>query len=125
VLHVLASVIAWVLALALTLGFLGAVFWVLRQVLRNSVTPASVRPRGFPGWVALFAGAIAASVVLSLIGWNAVRLAKGEVSLSDLACVGDPTDPCNWVELPRGEQHRRGGGLARMHAPPRQGRPPA
>jgi hypothetical protein len=33
---------------------------------------------------------------LSLIGWNAVRLAKGEVSLSDLACIGDPTDPCNW-----------------------------
>jgi hypothetical protein len=55
-----------------------------------------VRPRGFPGWVALFAGTIAAGSVLSLIGWNAVRLAKGQVSLSDLACVGDPTDPCNW-----------------------------
>jgi hypothetical protein len=33
----LASVIAWVLALALTLGFLGGVFWMLREVLRNSV----------------------------------------------------------------------------------------
>jgi hypothetical protein len=59
-------------------------------------TPASVRPLGFPRWVAPFAGAIAASAVLSLIGWNAVRLAKGEVSPSDLACVGDPTDSCNW-----------------------------
>ena len=58
--------------------------------------PASVRPRSFSGWAALFAGTVAACAVLSLIGWNAVRLAKGQVSLSDLACVGDPTDPCNW-----------------------------
>jgi hypothetical protein len=63
--------------------------------VRTSI-PASVRPRGFPGRVALFAGTFAACAVLSLIGWNAVRLAKGQVSLSDLACLGDPTDPCNW-----------------------------
>jgi hypothetical protein len=41
-------------------------------------------------------GTIAACSVCSLISWNAVRLAEGQVSLSDLACVGDPTDPCNW-----------------------------
>jgi hypothetical protein len=58
--------------------------------------PTSVHPRGFPGWAALFAAAIAAGAILSLIGRNAVRLAKGQVSLADLACVGDPTDPCNW-----------------------------
>jgi hypothetical protein len=58
--------------------------------------PTYVHPRGFPGWAALFAAAIAACAILSLIGWNAMRLAKGQVSLSDLACVGDPTDPCNW-----------------------------
>jgi len=34
---VLASVIAWVLLLALTLGVLGGVFWLSRGVLRNSV----------------------------------------------------------------------------------------
>jgi hypothetical protein len=62
----------------------------------GKTTRASVRPRGFPGRVAVFAGAIAASVIVSLIGWNAVRLAEGEVSLTELACVGDPTDPCNW-----------------------------
>ena len=25
-----------------------------------------------------------------------MRLAEGQVSLSDLTCVDDPTDPCNW-----------------------------
>jgi hypothetical protein len=63
--------------------------------LRVSI-PASVHPRGGWGWAALCAGTFAASAVLSLVGWNAVRLASGQVSLSDLACVGDPTDPCNW-----------------------------
>ena len=63
--------------------------------MRTSI-PASLRPRGFSGWVALFAGTVAVCTVLSLIGWNAVRLVKGQVSVSDLACVGDPTDPCNW-----------------------------
>jgi hypothetical protein len=58
--------------------------------------PTSVHSRGFPGWAAPLAAVIAACAILSLIGWNAVRLAKGQVSLSDLACVGDPTDPCNW-----------------------------
>lgn len=36
-LHVLTSVIAWVLALALTLGVLGGMFWLLREVFRMSV----------------------------------------------------------------------------------------
>ena len=33
--------------------------------------------------------------MLALVGWNALRLAEGRVSVSELACV-DPTDPCNY-----------------------------
>jgi len=33
--------------------------------------------------------------ILTLVAWNAARLARGEVSFSELACV-DPTDSCNY-----------------------------
>ena len=56
---------------------------------------ASLWCRGFGGRLALLGGILVACAIGALIGWNAVRLAKGQVSLSELACV-DPTDPCNW-----------------------------
>src|SRR5438046_2106321 len=65
------------------------------RLVRVSI-PVSVHPRGFRGWAAFLTGSVAVCAVLSLIGWNAVRLAEGQVSVSELACVGDPTDPCNW-----------------------------
>lgn len=35
-LHTLASIIAWALALAVVLGVLGLLFWLLRAILRDS-----------------------------------------------------------------------------------------
>jgi hypothetical protein len=37
VLHMLASVIAWVIAVAVTLGLFGLLLWLLRVILRDSV----------------------------------------------------------------------------------------
>jgi hypothetical protein len=37
VLHILASLIAWVIAVAITLGLLGLLLWLLRVILRDSV----------------------------------------------------------------------------------------
>jgi hypothetical protein len=43
VLHVLASVIAWVIAVALGLGLLGLLLWLLRVILRDSAAKPRLR----------------------------------------------------------------------------------
>jgi hypothetical protein len=58
--------------------------------------PASFQPvRGFGEWFGFLGGIVVGCAVLALIGWNAIRLADGRVTVSELACI-DPTDPCNW-----------------------------
>jgi hypothetical protein len=43
VLHALASVIAWAIALGVTLGLLGSLVWLLRVILRDSVGKPGLR----------------------------------------------------------------------------------
>ena len=46
-------------------------------------------------WIGLVGAAVLACAIASLIAWNAVRVAKGDVTISELTCL-DPTDACNW-----------------------------
>jgi hypothetical protein len=55
----------------------------------------SFRRRGIAGKVGLVVAICVGCAILTLVAWNAVRLARGQVSFSELACV-DPTDPCNY-----------------------------
>jgi hypothetical protein len=43
VLHTLASVIAWVIAVAIALGLLGLLLWLLRVILRDSAGKPRLR----------------------------------------------------------------------------------
>jgi len=45
VLHALASVIAWVIAVAATFALLGLLVWLLRVILRDSVGKPGLRAR--------------------------------------------------------------------------------
>ena len=55
-LNALASVIAWAIALGITLGLLGLLVWLLRVILRDSV--------GKPGLRALLLTAFALALIL-------------------------------------------------------------
>ena len=55
-LNALASVIAWAIALGITLGLLGLLVWLLRVILRDSV--------GTPGLRALLLTAFALALIL-------------------------------------------------------------
>jgi hypothetical protein len=61
--------------------------------MRSALT--SFRRPGLDRWFGVVAGGAALSVVVAVISWNAVRLAQGNVSVSELLCV-DPTEACNW-----------------------------
>jgi hypothetical protein len=45
--------------------------------------------------LAFLSGTALSAAVLALVAWNILRLADGQVTFSQLACV-DVTDPCNW-----------------------------
>jgi hypothetical protein len=63
VLHVLASVIAWAFAIAVTLGLLALLVWLLRVILRDSA--------GRPGVRALMLSAFTFGL---LVVWSASRV---------------------------------------------------
>jgi hypothetical protein len=71
------------------------------ELHRTTVRPVhafireSVQRHGPRGLAGRLVGAVLACAILTLIAWNGVRLATGQVTASELACI-DPTDPCNY-----------------------------
>lgn len=68
---------------------------IIVRVVRTRLIGSFPPGRGLGRWVGLLGGLVVACAILALIGWNVVRLAEGQVSVSELACI-DVTDPCNY-----------------------------
>jgi hypothetical protein len=54
-----------------------------------------VFPGGWAHRAAYVLSVVVASVVVGVVVWNVVRLARGQTTVAQLTCI-DPTDPCNY-----------------------------